>query len=477
MGSAINSEVKMKSLKRQLSRTILIVLLLTIAITSISANYFIHRQFANYISHQQELKTQVITSSISNQYSSFTGRWNLDFIYAIGMSSLYEGYIIKVFDENNQVLWDAQSHNMSLCNQIMNDISNRMKIQYPQVNGEFKAVNYPLMLEGEKVGSVDISYFGPFFLNENDFRFLRSLNTILISIGIASLAVSAIAGQMLAGRISRPILKTVDVTRQISDGNYGVRLTEETNTKELNLLVASINHLAEALETMERLRKQLTEDVAHELRTPITILASYLEAMAEGVWASTPERLQSCYDEVMRIGKLVGDLEKLARIEGDNLKLDKQKVDLRELVEKLVHSFDAEMKNKGLAAAVEGDYVSLMADQDRLSQVIANLLSNAVKYSREGGAIKAVIFDQGNFAGFSIRDNGIGIPKEELPYIFERFYRADQSRNRATGGSGIGLTIAKSIVEAHGGKITAESSVDEGSRFTVIIPKASDNNA
>ena len=461
----------MRSLKRQLSLTILIIVFLTIAIISISANFFINRQFTDYVSSQQKLKTQVITSSISNQYSSFTGQWNMDYIYAIGMNSLYEGYIIKVVDKNNKTLWDAQSHNMSLCNQIMDDISNRMEIKYPQINGKFHAVNYPLLLNGEKIGSVSISYFGPFFLNENEFKFLHSLNTILISIGFLSLAVSAMVGHILARRISKPILNTVEVTKQISDGNYEVRLKEATNTKELNMLVESINHLAASLETMEKLRKQLTEDVAHELRTPITILSSYLEAMTEGIWDATAERLQSCYDEVIRVGKLVGDLEKLAKVESENLKLNKQKVDLYELIEKHVQGFRVEIDNKRLKVNVEGIAISLMADPDRLSQVIVNLLSNAIKYSPEGSQINVVIFEQDTYAGFYVKDNGTGIPKEELPYIFERFYRADKSRNRATGGSGIGLTIVKSIVEAHGGKVTATSNIKEGSKFTVTIPK------
>ncbi|MDD3174150.1 MAG: ATP-binding protein [Herbinix sp.] len=461
----------MKSLKSRLSLTILVIVLLTVGIISIFSNYFINKQFTDYLSKQQELKTQVITSSISNMYSTFTDTWNMDYIHAVGMNSLYEGYIIKVYDKDNQIIWDAQSHNMTLCNQIMDDISNRMQIQYPQMNGEFTAVNYPLTLEGETIGSVSISYFGPFFLNENDFEFLHSLNTILVSVGLVSLIVSAIVGQILAKRISQPILKTVEVTKQIADGNYEVRLEEDTNTIELNMLVDSINHLAVSLETLEQLRKQLTEDVAHELRTPISILGSYLEAMTDGVWEPTEERLGSCYDEVMRMGKLVGDLEKLAKIESQNLKLDRQWIDLYEIVDKIVHNFQGEIANKQLQVSIDGPHTSLMADQNRLSQVVVNLISNAVKYSKEGSSISVILFETEDTAGFHVQDHGIGISEEELPYIFERFYRADKSRNRATGGSGIGLTIVKAIVEAHGGRVSVESNRDEGSKFTVILPK------
>jgi signal transduction histidine kinase len=460
-----------KTLREQLALSILVIVLITIGVISVLSNYFINKQFTQYVTEQQELKTQIITTSISNQYTSFTGQWNLDYIHAIGMSSLYEGYIIKVYDAENNILWDAQSHDMKLCNQIMDEISSRMAIQYPQLNGEFQSTSYPLMLNGKEIGSVSISYFGPFFLNENDFRFLHSLNFILLGVGLVSLFISAVTGTVLARRISQPILKTVEATKQIADGNYEVRLKEEGGARELNLLVESINHLATSLETLEKLRKRLTEDVAHELRTPITILQSYLEAMMEGVWEANGERLDSCYEEVVRIGKLVSELEKLAKIESENLSLNKSRIDLLRLAEGTAQGLQKEASRKGLGLKVEGRPVFVLADEDRIRQVMVNLLSNAIKYSRESGSIAFEVFETREAAGFYVQDNGIGIPQEELPFIFERFYRADKSRNRATGGSGIGLTIAKSIVEAHGGKILAESSVGEGSKFTVLLPK------
>jgi signal transduction histidine kinase len=240
---------------------------------------------------------------------------------------------------------------------------------------------------------------------------------------------------------------------------------------ELNLLTESVNHLAVSLDTLEKLRKQLTGDVAHELRTPITILQSYLEAMSEGIWEPTPARLESCHEEVMRIGKLVGDLEKLAKIESENLKLNKQEIDLYDIIEKTIHSYEIDITNKKLKVSLNGPHASLFADGDRLRQVIVNLLTNAIKYSGKDSSISLTVFDNKDTAGFHIQDSGIGIPEEELPFIFERFYRADRSRNRATGGSGIGLTIVKAIVEAHDGRVLAESSINKGSRFTVILPK------
>jgi signal transduction histidine kinase len=460
-----------QSLKAQLSTTILVIVLFTIVVVSFLANICINRQFTSYVSKQQDLEAQIITSTLSQQYTEFTDQWNTDFVHATGMYALYEGYIVKVYDKEGTIIWDAQSHDMELCHQIMDEISNRMKIEYPQLNGEFSAKDYPLVKDSKTIGRVSISTFGPFFLNENDFQFIHSLNRILISVGMISLVVSVLVGHLLAKRISQPIFNTVEITKQISDGNYGVRLKEESNTKELGLLEESINHLAISLETLEKLRKQLTEDVAHELRTPITILGSYLEAMTEGVWEPTPERLDSCNEEVARIGKLVGDLERLARIEGENLKLHKERVDLYVVIEKTIQSFEAEMKNKHLEIMQQGEHCELLADQDRLKQVVVNLLSNAIKYSREGARIQFNIYETRDTVGFRIKDTGIGIPEQELPYIFERFYRADKSRNRATGGTGIGLTIVKAIIEAHGGRVSVQSVLNEGTEFTVVLPK------
>jgi len=455
----------------QLSLSILTIVLIAIIAISFMANLFINRKFTDYVSKQQELKAQIIASSLSEQYEVETQQWDIEYVQAIGMFSLYEGYIIKVHDINGNILWDAMSHDMSLCNQIMNNISRRMEVEYPRLEGEFLSTEYDLIKDGKVVGKVSISCFGPFFLNENELTFLHSLNSILIFIAVVASFASLFVCHIIAKRISSPILKTVDAAGKIAEGRYEVRLDENSRIREIKMLEGSINHLAKSLATLDKLRKQLTADVAHELRTPISILQTYIEAMSEGIWDASQERLNSCQEEVARISKLVGDLEQLTKIEVDNLKLDKNEVDLYALIEKTVQAFEADINEKRLTVTVDGCKPKLYADYDRMKQVVANLLSNAIKYSPYDKEIHFEIFETGRNAGFVIRDMGIGIDKEELPFIFERFYRADKSRNRATGGTGIGLTIVKSIVEAHGGTVTVESIINEGSAFTVSLPK------
>lgn len=460
-----------RSLKTHLSSTILAIVLTTIIAISFSANIIINRQFTDYVAGQQELKAQIISSTISEQYISSGRQWDMDYLQAIGMFSLYEGYIIKVYDKDDSILWDAMSHDMSLCNQIMDNISKRMELEYPRLDGEFSSKEYPLIKDGATVGKVSISYFGPFFLSDNDLSFIQSLNTIFIIIALLASVVSLFVCNAMARRISSPILNTVAAAQKITEGSYEIRLEENSRIQEIKLLESSINQLARSLMTLEMLRKQLTADVAHELRTPISILGSYLEAMNDGIWEATPERLASCQEEVARIGKLVGDLEQLTKIEGDNLRLEKSELDLYILIEKTISAFEAELKDKSLVATIGGSRPLVSADYDRIKQLIANLLSNSIKYSRPDKAIHFELFDTDDTAGFSIRDRGTGIAEEDLPYIFERFYRADKSRNRASGGSGIGLTIVKAIVEAHGGRVTVESKLNEGSVFTVTLPK------
>jgi len=466
-----NNQKKQLALKTKLSLTIAFVSLLTIALISLLSTFLIKDQFKGYIISKQENATKEIVTALSQHFDKTTGKWDDDFVYTIGMNALNNGYIVKVYDLKNDTVWDAQACDMTSCNKIMDDISHRMMTQYPRINGKFISTDFKINLENETIGTANISFYGPFFLSKNDFQFLNSLNTILIFISMFSLIFSVVVGFLMAKRISRPILKTIGMTKQISDGEYDVRIEEETNTKELNELIHSINYLANSLGNQENLRKQLTADVAHELRTPLTTLQTHIEAMVEGVWEPDKDRLQNCYDEAVRLGKLVKDLESLARADYNNLKLEKEQVNLLMIVKKVLDNFETELKNKDMYVSISGFCSDILADKDRISQVVINLLSNSVKYTPHGGNINIGLSETDKYITLSIQDNGIGIPSEELPFIFERFYKADKSRNRKTGGTGIGLAIVKSIVTAHGGTVEAHSVLNEGSCFEVMLPK------
>ncbi|MFV0240543.1 MAG: ATP-binding protein [Lacrimispora sphenoides] len=459
----------MKSLRKQLSLSILLTLLVTIGLIGLLSNWVINREFEKYITELGRERRENIVDDLSRQYDGYKRNWKLDYVHAIGMNALYDGYIVKLYDAGGNMVWDAENHDMSLCGQIMNEISARMEERGAE--GGFVDHTFEIDQNGKKVGAVSIKYYGPFFMNEADFNFINVMNTVLLVIGILSSACSVVVGCLLARRISRPVTKTAYIAKQISKGNYDIRFEPGTRIRELDDLADAINHLSDALKTQEGLRKQMTADVAHELRTPLTALSSHLEAMIEGLWDATPERLKSCHEEVMRLGTLVEDLGQLAKIESENLVLNKTRIDLLEIVQTVSDTMEGEISKKNLSLSIEGSPVFAKADKNRFSQVVANLLSNAVKYTPEGGAIEIKVYETDQWGIVKVKDTGMGIPEAELPLIFERFYRTDKSRNRKFGGAGIGLAIVKSIVAAHDGTVTVESVKEQGSCFTVSIPK------
>jgi signal transduction histidine kinase len=446
----------------------LLSVMTVIGLVGAFANLVVNRQFAAYIAGQEIARSENIAHDLSGQWDASARTWNTEYIHAVGMYSLYDGYILKVRDADGDTVWDAEDHDMTLCGQIMSDISVRM--DSVRASGDFAAHTFDLVHGGQKIGSVSINYYGPYFYSESDFHFITALNTVLIYIGAAAFAVSIAAGLFLARRIARPISKTAEAAKRISMGDYSVRLGDSTNTRELHDLASAIDHLSAALAEQESLRLRLTADAAHELRTPLTSVGSHLEAMIEGIWEPSKERLRSCHEEILRLGNLVGDLGQLAIADREDLKLNLSHVDLLDVVKGASPVWEAAASRQGIDISVCGASAIVLADGERLTQVVTNLLSNAVKYTAKNGRIDISVFPEEGNGVIEIRDDGIGIPENDLPFIFERFYRTDKSRSRDSGGAGIGLAIVSSIVAAHGGAATAESENGKGSCFTVTIP-------
>lgn len=465
---------KKHKISTQLSAGFAVIVLITISVISLTANLLISHQFEKYVARQRETFAEQLITTLLSQYNSSNQTWNLDYIHGVGMYALKDGYIIKVYDKDKNIIWDAENHDITLCHQIMKDIHTNMEKKRPGLKGSFSTYHYTLSQDNKIAGYADISYYGPYYFSESDFQFLDSLNQILFITGISSLILAVIAGMFLAKRLSVPLTKAKETAEKIADGNYQIRYgSDKANTTALELaqLGQAIDHMAENLEKQEEVRRQLTSDVAHELRTPVANVSSQLEAIIEEVWEPTKERLQSCYDELGRISGIISDLEKLRQIEASNMVLEKEPVDLLELAQAVKTAFEPELAKKKLTCMVTGESAIISGDQRRLHQVIFNLVSNAVKYSTESGQILIDIHNSGKNVQLTVKDQGIGIAKEDIPLIFERFYRTDRSRNRKTGGAGIGLTIVKAIVLAHGGNISVESVKGCGSCFMVVLPK------
>ena len=458
------------SLRYVISARFALLILLTISVISIAANWIINRQFESYMENQQRLKMEDIVQTIENHHSAVGDGWNLDYVHGIGMYALNDGFIIKLYDEDENVLWDAENHDMTMCHEVMQSIAIRMQGHRPDLAGDFLTQRYELTHSDDIIGYLDIRSYAPYTMDEIDFKFIRSLFTIMLLIGAASLLGAVVMGTVLANGIVRPFDKIIDITKRISDGDYSARLRQAVHTTELHDLKHAVNQMAESLNEQDTLRKQLTSDVAHELRTPVANLSSYIEMMIEGVLEPNQERLQTCYEELQRLSGLIADLEQLRHVEQD-LILQRSDVDLRELSETVLGSFESQVREKDLNATVIGEKSVASIDRNKMQQVIANLVSNAIKYTNPGGRIQIKITDGKDFSTIHVVDNGIGIAVEDYKRIFERFYRTDASRNRRTGGAGIGLTIVKAIVQAHHGTVEVESELDKGSVFTVVLPK------
>ena len=259
--------------------------------------------------------------------------------------------------------------------------------------------------------------------------------------------------------------------KYISKGEYDKKIEINTDILEINDLINSINNLSQSIKEQENIRKRLTGDISHELKTPLTNIQSHLEAMIDGIWEPTEERLLSVKEEAERLSSLVSDMQKLNKYDESSIKIKKDKVNISDIICFVIFQFSNLAKSKNIKIEYEKKNINLYCDKDKITQALVNILSNAIRYSNEGSTIFIEEGLKDDKVIISIEDQGIGISEEDLKYVFERFYRADKSRTRATGGTGIGLTIVKSIVSSHGGEVKLESKLGKGSKFTIILPK------
>lgn len=458
------------SFRTKLSLSYIAVVLVSVLLISIMMNQLLDKHFRDYIIQNQELKNKAVVSQVSQQYKA-GGIWNTEAIENICINALEQGMIITVKDVSGNTIWDARAHDNAQCEEILSDMADNMHSRYPHWDGSYVENSYPITSDSGDIGTVTIGYYGPYYFNDSDLEFISTINRLLMGVGAFSLVLSFLVGSIMAKRLSSPISRVIDTAQMISKGYFNDRITEESSTIETAQLTETINNLAETLEHQETLRKRLTGDVAHELRTPLATLQSHMEAMIDGIWEADTERLKSCHEEIIRINRLVGDLEKLARYESENLILHKTNFDISKLISQIIKNFENEFVAKGIELDFEAKEEMIFADKDKISQVIVNLLSNAHKYTPSGGAVAIRIISTADKTEIHIKDTGNGISPEDLPMIFERFYRADKSRNRLTGGAGIGLTITKSIVEAHKGSIQVSSIASKGSEFIIKLPK------
>ncbi|MCG8350591.1 MAG: ATP-binding protein [Chloroflexales bacterium] len=303
--------------------------------------------------------------------------------------------------------------------------------------------------------------------------FLASITrSLFVAAGVAIL-VGVLLNLALSRDVLRPIEALTGAARKMEQGDLGQRVHVQTRD-EIGALAHAFNAMADGVQRIEQLRRNMVTDVAHELRTPLTNLRGYLEAVRDGIAPPNPELIDLLYEEVLLLNRLIDDLQDVALVEASQLRLVRQPVALAALIDRAVQALRPRVTDAGLELDLwfPPNLPLVDADAERVSQVVRNLISNAITHTLPGGSITIVAHLAGAHVEVSVRDTGSGIAPKHLPYVFERFYRVDPSRARTTGGVGLGLFIVKQLVEAHGGKVWAESAPGAGSLFCFTLPVA-----
>jgi len=299
--------------------------------------------------------------------------------------------------------------------------------------------------------------------------FIQSVHRYIVWTSIGALVLGALLSLFFTRMVLRPLHQMTDSARMISEGNYSSRVRADSSD-EIGELAAAFNQMARNIERVEKLRRDMVSNVAHELRTPLTNIQGYLEALQDGVVLPTQEIFDLLREETLRLTHLVEDLLQLARADAAKVGIFKEDIDISALTVRILKSFDLRFAEKGIRVERElGDKIHAMADRDKIAQVIENLIKNALQYTPEAGRVRVRLQNAKGKVRFTVENSGPGIEPGDLPFIFERFYRGEKSRSRDYGGTGIGLTIVKELVQAHGGEVGVQSTAAE-TLFWFMLP-------
>lgn len=309
-------------------------------------------------------------------------------------------------------------------------------------------------------------------------NFRSAMVEALLRSGVVALVVAVGVSMFISRRVISPVEEMTRASKYIAEGHYDQRVAvqkadSDKALDELGKLAHHFNQMAEKLDQTENMRRQLIGDVSHELRTPLTTISGSMEGLIDGVLPPTAETFQQIVRETDRLQRIVSDLQELSRVESNAVPLEVKAQPVEPVLEAVTQRLAPQFQDKGVSLNLEVQPGLPMAslDEDRFSQILINVIGNALQYTPEGGHVIVSAQRQGNFVEIRVKDDGAGIDAAHLPHLFTRFYRVDKSRSRARGGSGIGLTIAKQLVEAHGGEIWAESAgLGKGSTFGFTVP-------
>lgn len=340
-----------------------------------------------------------------------------------------------------------------------------------RVSATALAEGLAIEVEEEAVGTLITGPRMTAFLPAPAEQFLQRVSRALLTAGIVAAALGLVIGVALAGRLTSTLRDLTAATQALAGGAFG-RQVEVRSNDELGELAASFNRMSADLARAQSSRRQMTADIAHELRTPLSLILGHAEALHDGVLPRTDENLQVIYGEARRLNRVVEDLRTLSLAEAGELSLSRRWAQPGRIARAVAAARQSAVIERGIDLELELQEAipALEVDADRIQQAVGNLLDNALRHTPAGGSAVLRVAASGGHVRFIVEDSGPGIPAQDLPRLFERFYRADPSRSREEGGSGLGLAIAKSLVEAHSGQIRVENREEGGARFVIELP-------
>jgi two-component system OmpR family sensor kinase/two-component system sensor histidine kinase BaeS len=335
------------------------------------------------------------------------------------------------------------------------------------------AAALPITVGGRTVGYLLGLGAGLSTFSSLEHQFITSVNQALLIASLFAGAVAVFIALVVARRLTAPLTSMTQAAQAMARGDLAQRVPVASDD-EMGRLAEAFNTMAISLARAEELRRNLVADVAHELRTPLAVLRADLEALQDGVYQPTPERLTALHEETDLLARLVSDLHELTLAEAGQLKMERRPTNVAQVCQQTVSIMQAQAATRGVMLSIgqADDGAVVLADADRVGQVLRNLIANALRYTPADGAVTLDCRVDGQDALLSVRDTGTGIRPDDLPHIFDRFYRGEKSRARATGGAGLGLAIVKQLVEAHRGRVWAESSPGQGATFYIRLPLA-----
>jgi len=450
----------MYSIRKKLSIILVASSVIAILLTSLFVNLTINKVFNKYLVDNQNKRDTRIVETFREVYKR-EGKWSKDSGTEMMHEAFMSNYCLILLDANKKVVWGMNPNDINeKAHQVLINTNN---------NGIYSSKDHEIKLGKNIVGYVAIGQYSPVLLSNDDINFKTSVNISILKSVIISLLIIILISLYISKQFSIPIKAVSTMAVNLSKGHLNSRTHSKNNISEIESLQTSINLLGEKLKAQDLLRRKLVSDISHEIRTPLNVLQNNLEAMIDEVFPVTPERLTSLNDEVIRFGKLLNNLNTLKEFESGETPLVFEYIDVKEVIYAVGEDFSSVLKDKNIKLNYDVDesinYI-IFADKDKIKQVFINLISNAVKFNNKNGYIEIDISKNAYEIIISVKDNGIGIKKEDLPFIFERLYRGDKSRHEIEG-NGIGLTLVKSILLRHGASIEVKSIIGKGSEFII----------